>query len=434
MKVAIYVRISQDREGSGAGVERQEEDSRRLVASRWPAAEVIVFRDNDRSASGKRPRPAWNRLLAAIRADDVTGLAAYSSSRLYRRPADLAPLIDLVRSRPGFEIATVASGRLDLTTADGRMIAGILADVDQGEIERIQERVIRARKQRLARGLYGGGKRPYGHDATVTHVVPEEAANIRDAARRLLRGESIASILRRWEESGVTTTRGGKWSSSSFRSMMRSPRLAGIHPETGERAAWDAILTRRDHHDLRALFDEPGRLRSPRGGRYLLTGLVYGECGGRMTGNPQRGRRRYVCRAHGLHLVIDADKLEAFVVDAAPDVELRDVHDPRAESAPLLEAIDQIDAKLATFASEAAAAGLRAADIRAGSAALQEERSRLEASLDSVPPGYTWADLAAQTETRAWLEAVIDRIVIHPARRPQFDPGRVEIRWQGALV
>lgn len=429
MRAAIYVRISLDRSGEGLGVERQEQDCRALVSQRWPGAPVTLFRENDRSASSGH-RPVWQSLLDAIRQGDVDALVAYSSSRMYRRPADLDALLELVATRPAFEIATCASGRLDLTTADGRMIARILADVDRAEVEKLQERVKRARRQRIEQGLYGGGKRPFGHDAQVLAVVPQEADAIRDAARRLLRGEAIAAVLRQWQAAGIRTTRGNAWSASAFRSMMMSPRLAGIHPETGNRAAWPAIVTRRDHDDLVALFQEPGRLRSVRGERYVLTGLVFGHCGGRMTGNPQRGRRRYVCRVHGLHLAIDASRLDDYVVDHAPDATLRQVLDPTARSGPILTAIDDVDARLASFAQEAAEAGLRAADIRAGSRALVAERIRLEESLDAIQPEYTWQEYVAQVETRAWLEAVVERIVIRPAVRPQWDERRIVIRWK----
>lgn len=60
---------------------------------------------------------------------------AYSSSRMYRRPKDLGRLIELVKAR-NIRIETVASGRIDLTTVDGRMLAGILAEVDQAEADR----------------------------------------------------------------------------------------------------------------------------------------------------------------------------------------------------------------------------------------------------------------------------------------------------------
>ncbi|MBC7462720.1 MAG: recombinase family protein, partial [Actinobacteria bacterium] len=49
LRVAIYCRISDDREGSGLGVARQEEDCRALANKRdWSVEQVFV--DNDISA------------------------------------------------------------------------------------------------------------------------------------------------------------------------------------------------------------------------------------------------------------------------------------------------------------------------------------------------------------------------------------------------
>lgn len=55
--------------------------------------------------------------------------------------------------------------------------------------------------------------------------------------------------------------------------------------------------------------------------------LFCAKCKGRMVGNPQRGRRRYICRATGeLHMAIDASRLDDNVVDEAaerPDPDFR---------------------------------------------------------------------------------------------------------------
>lgn len=57
---AVYCRISDDRTGQRAGVQRQEEDCRALAESRgWPVADVYV--DNDLSAYSGKPRPADSR-------------------------------------------------------------------------------------------------------------------------------------------------------------------------------------------------------------------------------------------------------------------------------------------------------------------------------------------------------------------------------------
>ena len=64
MKAVVYTRISQDRNGDGAGVTRQEADARALAKMRgWTVTSVIV--ENDTSAAGKKIRPGFERLLAS---------------------------------------------------------------------------------------------------------------------------------------------------------------------------------------------------------------------------------------------------------------------------------------------------------------------------------------------------------------------------------
>ncbi len=80
---AIYCRISHDPEGSQAGVERQEQDCRRMAADRgWVVLEP-VYRENDTSAStpSKKRRPVFEQLLQDVAAGGVDVLVAYSTSR-----------------------------------------------------------------------------------------------------------------------------------------------------------------------------------------------------------------------------------------------------------------------------------------------------------------------------------------------------------------
>ncbi len=452
-QAAIYVRISKDPSQAEAGIKRQEADCRELADSRgWEI--VRVFKDNDRSATNGKARPAWAALLNAIEAGEVNALVAYSSSRMYRRPRDLEPLLELAKARSGFAIATVKSGTIDVDTAQGRMLAGILAAIDEGEVEVMAERIARARKQRVRSGLDAGGSRPFGYEAAATGpprvkdgkprmqltgaIVPREAELIREAARRLLAGESIRAILRDWNDRAETGTRGRPWTSVSLRQVLTNRRLIGLHPETGERAAWPPILDKRTHDALVRLYAEPGRLRSRRGERYLLTGLLWcGVCGERMTGRPSGRDRRYGCGAHGgrAHLSISAFRLEGHVVDRAseerPDWDEPQVADP-ADNAELLAQLDDVDARIASWAAEAARAGLRASDIAAGHEALAAERDELEAALAQPPAPKVSGWDQIEPETRAWLEAVIERVTVAPAAKKGrvFDPSRISIQWK----
>ena len=104
----LYARISEDRTGREAGVERQEAECRALAeAQGWVVDTVLI--DNDISAfSGKR-RPAYDQLLSAIDRGEVEAVVVWHPDRLYRRTADLTRLVDAIE-RQHVSIRTVRAG------------------------------------------------------------------------------------------------------------------------------------------------------------------------------------------------------------------------------------------------------------------------------------------------------------------------------------
>jgi len=334
VRTGLYVRISRDREGQELGVKRQEEDSRALAERRgWTI--VRTYSDNDVSASSGRIRPGWQQLLADIESGEIQAVVAYSSSRLYRRLRDLLPFLELAKARK-LKVATVASGDVDVSTADGRMMAHILASVDQAEAERVGERQLRKRKELKANGLWPGGRIPFGFrpidGKLVVHT--SEAELMREAASAVLNGQSLNSVARDWNAQGVTTTGGKPWRAYHVRLV--------LHRDN------PGILTTADSRRLRKLLDDPKRTTSPRGGKYLLTGLlVCGRCGGRMVGRPHHGERGYMCLASGsAHLMIPAWPLELHVARQGSLMipgNLTAIQDPQQ---PLVAEQDQIRSQL----------------------------------------------------------------------------------------
>ncbi|HZM53563.1 MAG TPA: recombinase family protein, partial [Acidimicrobiales bacterium] len=75
--MAVYARISEDSEGRGLGVARQEEDARTIARLRgWDVAQVYV--DNDVSAfSTKVFRHEFERMLEDLRVGMVDGCIVY---------------------------------------------------------------------------------------------------------------------------------------------------------------------------------------------------------------------------------------------------------------------------------------------------------------------------------------------------------------------
>jgi len=76
---AIYARISSDPNGTALGVARQVEDCQALAARRgWAVGQVFV--DNDCSATSRKPRPEYERMMAALRVRDLDALVVQAMS------------------------------------------------------------------------------------------------------------------------------------------------------------------------------------------------------------------------------------------------------------------------------------------------------------------------------------------------------------------
>jgi len=118
-------------------------------------------------------------------------------------------------------------------------------------------------------------------------VVDEEASAIREAARRVLDGETLSAVVRDWNQRGLTTANGGPWRVNSLSSLLVQLRLVAP-PE---------ILSEETHRQLVALHASRGKGPRRATRRYLLTGLLRcWRCGGSMRGMPRsHGADLYVC-------------------------------------------------------------------------------------------------------------------------------------------
>lgn len=216
-RAAIYPRISLDKVGEAAGVGRQIDACRHLAElAGWSVDQVLV--DNDLSAYSGACRPEYERLLDLVRRREIDVIVAYRPDRLHRRLADLVELTKVVATA-GVEIRTVAAGHVDLDTASGRFTAQVLGAAAEHESARIGERVSAKHHQDAERGNAHGGGRSYGYRRVAQgqiEVVPEEADVLREAAERVLAGQSLASIVVDFNERGIPSAHGTKWRPGSL--------------------------------------------------------------------------------------------------------------------------------------------------------------------------------------------------------------------------
>lgn len=456
-RAAIYTRISSDPLRDELGVRRQERECRQL-ADRLGWTVVEVFVDDDRSAYSGRPRPAYGRLVDAIKHGDIDALVAWHPDRLHRSPRELEDFIDLIDAS-GVEVATVQAGRWDLSTPAGRMTARVVGAVARGESEHRSAR-LRAKHRELAeRGLpSGGGTRPFGYRSDRVTVDPQEAQWVREAAERVLAGEPLRSIITDWEQRGIPTVTGARWTNHVLRQVLCSPRIAGLRVHRGVTTpgVWEPIVDADTHLRLVAVLRDPGRRTNRTRGAYLLTGglAVCGLCGARLVARPRGdGRRCYVCaRGPGFSgcgkIRVLAEPFEADVearvlaVLAGSDLPAVPDSDRRVEAE-----VEALEARRAQLAADHYADGvIDRAQFLAASRALDERLVALRAEMvrdieierraavvaDSDRLVADWADMSMR-QRRAVVEVFVDAVVVGPAvrGRNRYDRGRVQVRWVG---
>lgn len=470
---AIYCRISSDPTGAALGVTRQRKDCEALVSRKgWDTAGIYI--DDDISAFSGKVRPEYRRMLDDLKNGIADTVVAWHPDRLHRSPRELEDFIDLVEN-VGAAVVTCTAGDYDLSTPDGRLMARITGSVARKESE---DKSRRARRKQLelaeAGKVSGGGVRPFGFEKDRVTVNPAEAELLRDAARRVLAGDSLYSIVADWTEAGVSTSTGVAWSTTSLKSTLVRPRIAGLRAHKGTvvaTAVWDAILDRATWERVRAVLTDPARRRNPVVRSYLLTGLLRcGSCGHPMVAAPRSQRtgggargvfttekgsivRAYGCvktnggcgHVYGLAEPIE-DRVTEDVLEALDGPGLRRAQKAGAkgDQHEAGEALAADEAKLLDLADDYDEGRINKAEwlhlrakVEARIAAARRQLSRrpvdVLAGLGSTAGGLAeeWEQMSLDRR-RSVIAAVLEEIKLMPATGPRnrFDPDRVKLVWR----
>lgn len=257
-----YIRQSKKREDdSASSPEAQRTKCEALITAKgWDNAGHFA----DVGKSGWDPgvvRPAFEEMMAAVRAGHVDAVVVFSLSRLTRQGALEAMLINNELAKHGVLLVSVEEPYLDTSTPMGVAIFGLIAALAQQESD-MKSAYITATKETLrAAGSHVSGMSPFGFQSTreargelvVVKLIPDptEAPVVRDIVAWATDGVSASSIARKLNESGVPTkaadmiarvtarrARGKSdplertaWTSSTVLRILRNPDLAGYAAE-----------------------------------------------------------------------------------------------------------------------------------------------------------------------------------------------------------
>ena len=485
---AVYARISSDPNGTALGVGRQIDDCQALAARLgWHVRQV--FTDNDCSATSRKPRPQYHKMMAALRAGHLDALVVWDVDRLTRSPRELEDIVDLAEQH-GVELASVG-GEIDLATPQGRLTARIKGSVGKHEAEQISTRACRKAAERAAAGA-PSGRPSYGWRREQVYddqgrrlgcrdvIHPEQARVIRESAAAVLAGESLRSVVGGINARGEAPLHTDSWSTSALRGILLRERNVGLRVHRGQvvgPATWEPILDDSTFARVTAVLTDPSRRNSPPGAapRYLLSGLARcsvcdGPLRGLLAGRDHRTTDSYICQ-EGAHLRISRPPVDAVITElviarlAAPETAAAFA---RADSTETQEARKQADdarARLDLAADSYAAGEIDARQLARITARLRPEAERWEQLARAAATDPDLDDLATPDIARRWAQvplgrqrAVIARLLEitvlpvpsrwhteprtgldgracaasaeHPCGCQRFDPARVVVRWR----
>jgi site-specific DNA recombinase len=483
VRAAIYCRRS--RRG-GRSVERQVEDGRQIAVDKgWEV--VAVYREwASASPYAKKARKEWDALLAAVEAGQLDAVIVWMEDRTARDVVQAGAFVQACR-KVGLKRLVLPSFDYDLTDEEAviRFYGEVLGG--QREAALISKRSKRAHLEEAQNGKrHSGGKRAFGErgrkrvedpDGTwhTVPAVPEDQAGserelIREAASRILAGDSLRGICLDWNEAGHQAPRGGRWTTQTLRRMLLSPRLAGLREHRGRlyEGCFPPILERETWQAVRAILTDPARMTTAVGGaaRHLLTGIILcGVCKAKLR-TTRYGPHRvlyYRCpsRSDGgrncvARKVEDVDRLILRAIFRA--VEKGDAWDQAAADRPTedptqphYEALARLTAELDTMDAMVAEAELAerlgskpspsSATLRRTMTEREAERERHQVIVNRLTAGRVTASIPRNLRSiwkglsldrqRAIVAALIERIEVHPQGQGPFDPDAIKVKRRG---
>lgn len=466
MTVALYCRVSTDEQAQqGFSIDHQRE---RLIAychsQGWDDYRLYI---DDGYTGTNLDRPELSRMLQHIEGGQIQTVVVYKLDRLSRRQKDALYLLEDVFDRRGCSFKS-ATEPFDTSTPLGKAMLGILAVFAQLERDTIIERTTSGRRTRIRRGLWYGGRPPFGYrwdrERQQLIIVPEHAEIVRQIYKQYLQGKSL-SELADWFALRVSVV---KLDHNGIRRLLERIVYTG-HLSTGTqetvKGRHEAVIS----NELFALAqNEAARRRNGATplGTYLLSGLCRcGVCGGTVIRINMRARGHsynyYVCKNQHVRRrerkglgycrlgYQRQEPLEQKIVDAVRHtaLNLEDFRDelckPGIEYLDALAARANIERQLAALDTklnrwyDAFEEGiLNPSQLRERVRALEEEKKKsqllLEEIADVSQPAQTdrlfdllrlidqaW-DVMEFDERQAVLRAAIDKIVLRSDQEPEI--------------
>jgi site-specific DNA recombinase len=235
-RVALYARVSTDRQAQGGTIDSQLSAIRAAMAAARDTVEAELVFCDDGVSGASLVRPALERLRDQAAAGAVDRLYVLAPDRLARRHAHQMVLLEELQGH-GVEIVFV--NRPMGATAEDQLLLQVQSVVAEYERAKILERTRRGRLHAARCGRVSVlGRAAYGYRYIDKHsgggiasyeVLEDEAQVVRDLFTWVGReGCSLAEAVRRLERLGIPTRCGRKrWDRATLSQLLTNPAYRG---------------------------------------------------------------------------------------------------------------------------------------------------------------------------------------------------------------
>jgi hypothetical protein len=314
----FYIRMSEDLNADAHGVARDATQAVRYCKERGislrpdPVTLLPVFVDNSISASeygrhrddNRRKRPAYERIMAMLRANELDEIMSIHMDRLYRRNLELEFLIQDVKDchddgRDVIVHTIEPERRFDLLETGDQAMARIEVTMAAQQSDRTHDRELKNNREAREKGWWVGSSGPMGFRRTKEppFLEPnEDAPIVRKAILDVIRGVSFSDIGREWDRIGIPHPKDGKlkWAPATVRNRLDRHAIAGIltyRPRPGRdgklkplqilgRGAWEPLVTEAEWNQFQAVLGANGRKYGTARNRGTFTGVFRcSQCG-----------------------------------------------------------------------------------------------------------------------------------------------------------
>ena len=229
-RCAIYTRVSTDQQAEVEfnSCDAQEDRIRSFITSQEGFSVAQVYSDPGFTGANTA-RPGLQQIISDVQAGKLDMVITYKIDRLTRSPRDFYQLIELFEAHNTGYISVTE--RFDTATPAGRLLRNIMLTFAQFERELASERIRDKFAQRAKRGLYNGGRPPYGYLKEKGHLVlnPRSAPVVRFIFEKFAETRSVqqvaAALRDKWHDR--------KLSDSFVCAVLQSPAAAGKVPYKG---------------------------------------------------------------------------------------------------------------------------------------------------------------------------------------------------------